>query len=142
MIAKVAHPSRTYPHSHPLSTKHLGAQVVSVSELDDPCPAHCPRRCRRRNVIALRRCDLVDCASRIFEPTDRSVVMPINWAELPMQAIGLLAGLTFVASLIGHSLTRNAFVGAILTVIIFVAIYIAWDFYPHGYLPNVRFPTR
>ncbi|MBX9588250.1 MAG: hypothetical protein K2X43_03030 [Hyphomonadaceae bacterium] len=68
--------------------------------------------------------------------------MPINWAELPMQAIGLLAGLTFVASLIGHSLTRNAFVGAILTVIIFVAIYIAWDFYPHGYLPNVRFPTR
>lgn len=68
--------------------------------------------------------------------------MPINWAELPMQAIGLLAGLTFVASLIGHSLTRNAFVGAILTVIIFVAIYIAWDFYPHGYLPGVRFPTR
>lgn len=67
--------------------------------------------------------------------------MPINWADLPMQAIGLLAGLTFVASLIGHSLTRNAFVGAILTVIIFVAIYIAWDFYPHGYLPNVRFPT-
>lgn len=68
--------------------------------------------------------------------------MPINWADLPMQAIGLLAGLTFVASLIGHSLTRNAFVGAILTVIIFVAIYIAWDFYPHGYLPNLRFPTR
>lgn len=68
--------------------------------------------------------------------------MPINWAELPIQAIGLLAGLTFVASLIGHSLTRNAFVGAILAVIIFVAIYIAWDFYPHGYMPNVRFPTR
>ncbi len=68
--------------------------------------------------------------------------MPINWADLPMQAIGLLAGLTFVASLIGHSLTRNAFIGAILTVIIFVAIYIAWDFYPHGYLPSVRFPTR
>ena len=68
--------------------------------------------------------------------------MPINWAELPMQAIGLLAGLTFVASLIGHSLTRNAFIGAILTVIIFVAIYIAWDFYPHGYMPGVRFPTR
>ena len=52
--------------------------------------------------------------------------MPINWAELPMQAIGLLAGLVFVASLIGNSLTRNAFVGAILTVIIFVAVYIAW----------------
>jgi hypothetical protein len=59
-----------------------------------------------------------------------------------MQAIGLLAGLTFVSSLIGHSLTRNAFVGAILTVIIFVAIYIAWDYYPHGYLGDVRFPNR
>lgn len=67
--------------------------------------------------------------------------MPINWAELPLQAIGLLAGLAFVSSLIGHSLTRNAFVGAILTVIIFVAIYIAWDYYPHGYLPNMRFPN-
>lgn len=68
--------------------------------------------------------------------------MPINWADLPLQAIGLLAGLTFVSSLIGHSLTRNAFVGAILTVIIFVAIYIAWDYYPHDYLPGVRFPNR
>jgi hypothetical protein len=68
--------------------------------------------------------------------------MPINVADLPMQAIGLLAGLTFVASLIGHSLTRNAFVGAIITVIIFVAVYVAWDFYPHGYLPSVRFPYK
>jgi hypothetical protein len=68
--------------------------------------------------------------------------MPINLADLPMQAIGLLAGLTFVASLIGHSLTRNAFVGAIITVILFVAIYVAWDFYPHGYLPGVRFPSK
>jgi hypothetical protein len=68
--------------------------------------------------------------------------MPINLADLPMQAIGLLAGLTFVASLIGNSLTKNAFVGAILTVIIFVAVFIAWDFYPHGYLPSVRFPYK
>lgn len=68
--------------------------------------------------------------------------MPINLADLPMQAIGLLAGLTFIASLIGHSLTRNAFVGAIITVIIFVAIYIAWDYYPHGQLEGVRFPNR
>jgi amino acid permease len=68
--------------------------------------------------------------------------MPIDWADLPLQAIALLAGLAFVSSLIGHSLTRNAFVGAILTVIIFTAIYIAWDFYPHGYLPDLRFPTR
>ena len=69
-------------------------------------------------------------------------MVPINWADIPWQAVGLLAGLAFVASLIGHSLTRNAFVGAIITVIIFVAVYVAWDFYPHGYLPNFRFPTK
>jgi hypothetical protein len=68
--------------------------------------------------------------------------MPINWTDLPWQAIGLLAGLTFVASLIGNSLTRNAFVGAILTVIIFIAIFVAWDYYPHGYLPGLRFPDK
>ena len=58
------------------------------------------------------------------------------------QMIGLLAGLTFVASLIGHSLTRNAFVGAIIAVIIFVAIYIGWDYYPHNMLGGVRFPNQ
>jgi hypothetical protein len=68
--------------------------------------------------------------------------MPINLADLPLQAIGLLAGLVFVASLIGNSLTKNAFVGAIITVIIFVAVYVVWDFYPHGYLQGVRFPYK
>jgi hypothetical protein len=67
--------------------------------------------------------------------------MPFNVADLPWQAIGLLAGLTFLSSLIGHSLAPGkAFWGAIITTILFVAIYIAWDFYPHGYLPGVRFP--
>jgi hypothetical protein len=68
--------------------------------------------------------------------------MPINWAEIPWMAVGLLAALTFVASLIGHSLTRNAFVGAIITVIIFVAVFIFWDYYPHGLAPGLRFPTK
>jgi amino acid permease len=75
---------------------------------------------------------------------DRSVVMP-DWlraAAEAWQAIGLLAGLTFVASLIGHSLTRNAFVGAIIAVIIFVAVYIGWDYYPHNMLGNIRFPNQ
>ena len=66
----------------------------------------------------------------------------MDFASLPWLAIGLLAGLTFVASLIGNSLTKNAFVGAIITVIIFIAVFVAWDFYPHGYLPNVRFPYK
>jgi amino acid permease len=68
--------------------------------------------------------------------------MPINLAAIPVNALALLAGLAFVSSLIGHSLTRNAFVGAIIAVIIFVAIYVAWDYYPHGLLEGVRFPNR
>lgn len=68
--------------------------------------------------------------------------MPINvpLAELPWVAIGLLAGLTFVASLIGHSLTRNAFVGAIITVILFTAGYIGWNYTNHNLLGDLRFP--
>lgn len=65
--------------------------------------------------------------------------MPINLATLPLQAIGLLAALAFLSSLIGHSLTRNAFVGAIIAVIIFVAAYVFWNYYPHEILPAVRF---
>ena len=68
--------------------------------------------------------------------------MPFNLADLPLQAIGLLALLAFVSSLIGHSLTRNAFVGAIITTIIFLAIYIGWDYYPHGLLGGLRFPNE
>jgi hypothetical protein len=67
--------------------------------------------------------------------------MPINLADIPWPAVGLLAGLAFVTSLIGHSLTRNAFVGAIITVILFVAVYVFWDYYPHGQLTQVRFPN-
>jgi len=64
----------------------------------------------------------------------------INWAALPLQSIGLLAGLAFIASLVGHSLTRNPFAGAIITVIVFVLIYVGWNYYPHGLAPGLRFP--
>jgi hypothetical protein len=69
-------------------------------------------------------------------------MIPIEFATLPWLAIGLLAALCFVSSLIGHSLTRNAFVGAIIATVIFIAIYIGWDYYPHGLLKDVRFPNR
>ncbi len=68
--------------------------------------------------------------------------MPINWSAIPLMAVGLLAGLAFVSSLIGHTLTRNAFVGAIITTIIFAAVYIFWDYYPHHLLGDVRFPNN
>ncbi len=68
--------------------------------------------------------------------------MPIDWATIPWTPLGLLAALTFISSFIGHSLTRNAFVGAIIAVVIFVAVYVFWDFYPHNLVPSVRFPTK
>jgi hypothetical protein len=64
----------------------------------------------------------------------------INWAALPLQAIGLLAGLTFISSLIGHALTRNPFFGAIITAVVFILVYVGWNHYPHGLAPGLRFP--
>jgi hypothetical protein len=93
--------------------------------------------------IARRATDLINWPRTARdEATDRSISMPINWADIPWPIVGLLAALTFVASLIGHSLTRNAFVGAIITVIIFVAVYVFWDYYPHNLMPGIRFPTK
>jgi hypothetical protein len=65
-----------------------------------------------------------------------------DWTIIPWPTVGLLAALAFVSSFIGHSLTRNALVGAIIAVVIFVAVYVFWDFYPHNLMPGVRFPTR
>jgi hypothetical protein len=67
--------------------------------------------------------------------------MPIDWSAIPLMAVGLLAALTFLASLIGHTLTKNAFVGAIIATIVFVAVYVFWNHYPHGLVPGVRFPA-
>jgi hypothetical protein len=66
--------------------------------------------------------------------------MAINFADVMWVPLGLLALLVFVSSLIGNSIVRNAFVGSIITVIIFVAFYIFWDYYPHNLLPGLRFP--
>jgi hypothetical protein len=103
----------------------------------------CTATARHRHTSAARSDKLRRAGTRSTdEATDRSDLMPINWADIPWPVIGLLAALTFVTSLIGHSLTRNAFVGAIITVILFVAIYVFWDFYPHGLAPGIRFPTK
>ena len=67
--------------------------------------------------------------------------MPINWADIVWMPLGILAGFVFVASVIGNSLTRNAFVGAIVTVILFVALYIFWAYYP-GIEVLKRYPIR
>jgi hypothetical protein len=70
--------------------------------------------------------------------------MPIDWTTIPFMPLGLLAALTFVSSLIGNSLSRSAFVGSILTVIIFVAFYIFWNHYDtplQAMAGDVHFPN-
>ncbi len=71
--------------------------------------------------------------------------MPINLVEIPWMAVGLLAALAFVSSLIGNSLIRNAFFGSILAVIIFVAFFVFWNYYPtplQQMVPAIKFPTK
>jgi hypothetical protein len=68
--------------------------------------------------------------------------MPVNWVDIPWTAVGLLAGLAFISSLIGNSLAPSKILGAIIATIIFVAVYVAWDYYPHNMLEGVRFPNR
>jgi hypothetical protein len=73
------------------------------------------------------------------QPT-RSIGMAFNFAALPLQSLGLLAALVFLASLIGHSLSGSSkFLGAIFTVIIFAAAYVFWNYYDHGLMTAIRF---
>lgn len=65
--------------------------------------------------------------------------MPIVWTDILWVPLGMLAALVFLCSLIGNSLSKNAFVGSIITVILFVAAYIFLVYYPN-LPPIVRLP--
>jgi hypothetical protein len=63
------------------------------------------------------------------------------WKAINPTSLGLLCGLAFVASLIGQSLVgRSPFAGAILTTIIFAAIYVLWNGYGYQWMPGLVFP--
>jgi hypothetical protein len=65
--------------------------------------------------------------------------VPIDLAAVNWVYVGLLAVFVFVASLVGHLLTLgHRGYGALLSAILFAAIFVAWSYYPHG-LP---LPTR
>ncbi|MGH6816647.1 MAG: hypothetical protein ACREC6_13190 [Hyphomicrobiaceae bacterium] len=67
--------------------------------------------------------------------------MPIDLTAINWMSLGLLCGLAFVASFIGHSVAgKLSPLGAIATVIVFAAVYIFWNHYPHGLMPDIRFP--
>lgn len=65
--------------------------------------------------------------------------MPIDLAAVNWVYVGLLAIFVFLTSLVGHLLTLgHRGYGALLTAILFTAVFVTWSYYPHG-LP---LPTR
>ena len=63
------------------------------------------------------------------------------WKAINPTSLGLLSALAFVSALIGQSLVgRSPFAGAILTTIIFAAIYVFWNGYGVQWMPGFAFP--
>lgn len=65
--------------------------------------------------------------------------LPIDFATVNWVYVGVLAVFAFFATVVGNLLSFNhRGLAAILAAVIFVAIFIAWTYFPHG-LP---LPTR
>jgi hypothetical protein len=66
--------------------------------------------------------------------------MPIDWAAVNWVYVALLSAFAFVGSLIGNVLSfRSRLIGAILTAVLFAAMYVFWTYYPHGItLPGLK----
>lgn len=65
--------------------------------------------------------------------------IPIDWAAVNWIYVAMLAVFVFIATLVGHllSLGHRGY-GAVLSALLFAAIFVFWSYYPHG-LP---LPTR
>ena len=65
--------------------------------------------------------------------------MPIELATVNWVYVGVLGVFVFFASVVGNLLALNhRGMGALLTALIFAALFVFWTYYPHG-LP---LPTR
>jgi hypothetical protein len=57
----------------------------------------------------------------------------VNWLY-----VAIMAGFTFVAALLGRLISfRNRVGGALVAAILFAAMYVAWNYYPH---PQIQLP--
>ena len=62
--------------------------------------------------------------------------IPIDLANVNWVYVGLLAVFVFLASLIGNLLAFNhRGMGALLSALLFAALFVAWSYYPHANLP-------
>jgi len=66
--------------------------------------------------------------------------MLIDWASVNWGYVALLSGFTFIAALIANFITfRHRLAGAILTTLLFAAIFVFATYYPHGIpLPTLK----
>jgi hypothetical protein len=59
--------------------------------------------------------------------------MPIDLASVHWLYVVLLSAFAFLASLVGNLLSfKSRFWGAVMTAVLFGALYVMWTYYPHG----------
>ena len=66
--------------------------------------------------------------------------MSIDWASVNWAYVVLLSGFAFIAALIANFIAfGHRLVGAILTALIFAAVFVLANYYPHGIaLPTLK----
>ena len=73
-----------------------------------------------------------------WQAANRERAMPIDLSTVNWTYVALMAAFAFVASLIGGVLSfRNRIGGALLAAILFAAMYVMWNYYPH---PQIQLP--
>ena len=64
--------------------------------------------------------------------------MPIDLSTVNWTYVAIMAAFAFIAALIGNVLSlRNRIGGALLAAILFAAMYVVWNYYPH---PQIQLP--
>ncbi|HXX50237.1 MAG TPA: hypothetical protein VEI98_02975 [Xanthobacteraceae bacterium] len=73
-----------------------------------------------------------------WRAANRERAMPIDLSTVNWTYVALMAAFAFVAALIGSVLSfRNRVGGALLAAILFAAMYVMWNYYPH---PQIQLP--
>jgi lipopolysaccharide export LptBFGC system permease protein LptF len=64
--------------------------------------------------------------------------MPVDLSTVNWTYVALMGAFVFIAALVGGVLSfRNRIGGALLTAILFAAMYVMWNYYPH---PQIQLP--
>jgi len=70
--------------------------------------------------------------------SDQEHSMPIDLSTVNWLYVAIMAVFAFVAALLGGLISfRNRIGGALLAAILFAAMYVVWNYYPH---PQIQLP--